>query len=421
MKKDYQSGIDILKQFMDKVYKISNNKKDNTEEDLLFYVSNYYEILFYLSKSYLNDNFADLVEQIDENLVKDVFTGNITKNNFYKDCFIHDNEQIIEELIKNQYFQLPSTMLNNISETFRLIRNYLAHFNYIIMNNMVIIDLKEKDIKKYNINTISFSIESLTILILATLSNQGQSYSKDAYDYYTLAFYENFSNKINIEHSVILKISNNSNNNKYTPLNITKYITNQNITQLDDVINITKILGKYKITKIDFDRNIINKLDYELLNINNSQNFINLYMSCFDDKRRATISYKFALGILYLLVNGREEEIYSIYKNYFKIINNTLFICYMSLVFDDYSIEKNGVVNESLFKELNFYRKNENIPRKFRNSLAHARYRFDDILDDSKGIIIEFWDEKDKVINFKCKITKENALLLIDKYVESLI
>ena len=31
-----------------------------------------------------------------------------------------------------------------------------------------------------------------------------------------------------------------------------------------------------------------------------------------------------------------------------------------------------------------------------------------------------FWDEKDKVINFKCKITKENALLLIDKYVESL-
>ena len=220
MKKDYQSGIDILKQFMDKVYQISNNKKDNTEEDLLFYVSNYHEILFYLSKSYLNDNFADLVEQIDENLVKDVFTGNITKNHFYKDCFIHNNEQIIEELIKNQYFQLSSTMSNNISETFRLIRNYLAHFNYIIMHNKVIIDLKEKDIKKYNINTISFSIESLTILILATLSNQGQSHSKDAYDYYTLAFYENFSNKINIEHSVILKISNNSNNNIYTPLNI---------------------------------------------------------------------------------------------------------------------------------------------------------------------------------------------------------
>jgi hypothetical protein len=77
-------------------------------------------------------------------------------------------------------------------------------------------------------------------------------------------------------------------------------------------------------------------------------------------------------------------------------------------------------VFESIDEEYKIIPKIKKVPIKLRNSLNHARYKFYDILDDSKGIVIEFWDQDKNEINFSCKITKENALKLIKKYLETL-
>ena len=101
------------------------------------------------------------------------------------------------------------------------------------------------------------------------------------------------------------------------------------------------------------------------------------------------------------------------YKIYLPLFNNEFIICYLNIIFWDYACQHNSIISSNLFKYINPIEE-KNIPRKIRNSLSHCHYRYEDITDNSAFVIIEFWDEYESKINFKCRIKRENIKNLTD-------
>ena len=416
---EYQKGIiecEVFYKFMDYIHKLSKDEKlcNLSIDDLLFLIANEKEILFYLSKSYINDNFIELLEQVDIELIKEILSGQAV-DVFSKNCFIVNNDIITNSLLNNQYFNISQKLFDNPIYALEIVRNNLSHFNYMVLFNTVIIDDKIKKEK------LEFTVDSLILLLLAAFSNQGQSYKKGAFDYFV------------IENNII-SIINKDDENQYTPYDmkleiknafeeaVRRYKCNYTIDKfLEDTKKLLNEYGNYEIKVEAIDTKILKKLKIEKIN---TQEDMNLYVSYIDNIRCATISYKLIITMLHLLTSGKMAIYYNEFKKYFPIINNTLFISYMTLVFNDYMVHDCEGFIEDVFEYIdNEYKKIpkiKKVPIKLRNSLNHARYKFYNILDDSKGIIIEFWDQDKNKINFSCKITKENTLKLIKKYLETL-
>lgn len=416
---EYKKGIfecEEFYKFMNYIYKLSKDEKlcDLSTDDLLFFIANEKNILFYLSKSYINDNFIELLEQVDIELIKEILSGK-AYDVFTENCFFIDNDIITNDLLNNQHFEISPKLFDNPIYALGIVRNNLSHFNYDVEVDKVVIDDKIKKEK------LVFSVDSLILLLLAAFSNQGQSYKKGAFDYFVVG-------------NNIVSIINKDDENQYTPYDMKLEIQssfekairiNKCVYTLDefleDATNILNEYGNYEIKVETIDTKILKKLKIEKIN---TQEDMNLYVSYTDNIRCATISYKLIITMLHLLTSDKMAIHYNEFKKYFPIINNTLFISYMTLVFNDYMVHDcDGFIEdvfESIDEEYKIIPKIKKVPIKLRNSLNHARYKFYDILDDSKGIIIEFWDQDKNEINFSCKITKENALKLIKKYLETL-
>lgn len=397
--KKYIDEINIIKKFMNDIEHIKYHdfKKINFD----FYNTNFEKILFYISKSFISDNFEELFSRVNNEVLETVFEEKVILN---PELDHYSSKSIY--LFNNQHFVISDTMKVDLNYAYKIIRNNLCHFCYTIKDNIVYIEDRNTN------EHIEFSIASLHLLLRDTLCTYGQSHIKGAYEYLSL-----------LNMNYMLKIQNITDNMippAFLVDRIVSYCKDNNLLFLksnkvvNEMMKYIKGIGNYYVRKIPYDENIFKKA-----NINRISNQVELdmYMCAFDDVKRAGITYNKITDILFALKNNDIDFLNNIPDRYYSIISNTVFISYMSLVFDDYFIKDfEGVINTDLFYEKpNVI--NHDIPRKFRNSLAHSRYRFENIFDSSKGIIIEFWDEYKNTINFKCKITKNNACILIDEYI----
>lgn len=408
MKTDYLEGIATVKQFLNDIDLLSENKV--VDINLSFYKKNYEKLLFYISKSFLSDNYDQLFYNLDPEVADAVFN-----NKTFLNPEIKKYHSISLYLNERKYCKMPERFHNDPMNAYKVIvRNALCHYNYKLKDDRVIID-------KVNFEEgAEISIASIICLVRDTLSSYGMSTKKGAYDYCCLLSpIENQSKMILIK---------NLKDNEQAPSLIIKNLNYQLKKQGLKQIRISpkKLMiflkqfvaqfGDYYVKVLSFKPDIMRKAN--LFKISNRKE-LDLYMCAHDDIKRAGIAYNILLNLIFKLRDGKTESL-SHLTDFYPILSNTIFISYMSLVFDDLFTKKfAGNINSKLFIQKTEI-EDKDIPRKLRNSLAHSRYRFEDIFDSSKDIVIEFWDEKDGIKNFECKITKENALTLINDYLVQL-
>ena len=410
-KEYYLKDISIFKDFI---------KHINNLDNLNYNKENFWHLLLLLSRSYINDNFHKMFELVNTDYLARIFSGTVTREDYFDNTFTTNNEEILKLLLNNQFINITPNN-NNYKELFKTIRNHLSHYNYKFENN--IISFYDN---KLNIN-ISFSIASLCLILLAGLSNKGQS------------------NRINSSDSSILRtnnlpseitVTNQIDYNEITPLELIHIIRNDLIVPLfiiikSEITNIPNeelpieilkrtlpdLISEYgyniKINPINshIREQINNYLDKYDFNINDNQ-YNNIYHIIIDEIKRSTISYKLFIEILYHKNNLNN------FKEYLPILQNQIIIDYLNIVFCDYAYKQQNILSNEFFEYLNPNKK-ENIPQKLRNSLAHCHYRYQDITNSSSDIIIEFWDEQNNKINFECKIKKGKIEKLIEAYINS--
>lgn len=416
---NYLNDVEMFQNFMNNL-----NKSNIFEKNFNYNKNDFWYLLLLLSKGYLNDNFHKMFDMINDDFIKKAFTCSLARDDFFDNTFMTDNEDILKLLLSNQYFKFPK-IINNYSDLFKKIRNHLSHYNYTYENNII------KFYSNAYKSEICISVATLTLLLLASLSNIGQSKKINAFESSILLI-----NTIPIELTVTNKIE----NNDITPNDV---IRNELNHQLNYIINIIKSNIK-DITKeelpfitIDIIKQILpdfmNDIGYDVhieplddnicfqistylennIDIDNHI-FNNLYQMVKSDIKMATISYKIFISILYKIINNK--DFCNEYKIYLPLLNNELIICYLNIVFCDYAWQHNSIISSNLFEYINPIEE-KNIPEKIRNSLSHCHYRFEDITDNSAIVIIEFWDEYESKINFKCRIKRENIKKLTDDYI----
>lgn len=409
MKEKFLEGIENVKRFLSDIELLSSASYDDIDFD--FYKNNYEKLLFYMSKSFLSDNFGELFEKLDEEVARTVF------NDKQGEAI---DSPLVRYITERHYCRIPRRLLADPMKAYKVIvRNYICHYDYSFDKDRVV--FKSVDFDRDAI----MSIASIVNLVVATLSSRGRSTKKGAYEYYSL-----LSEREN--QSILFKIQN-TQDNILAPSSVVihfdhdlklsgkKYFINSSPrlfnafkrTLLDTFKYAANIHGHYYIRCEDFEFETMKKA--HISGVSNKTE-LDLYMCAHDDIKRAGITYNMLLDIIFKLRDKDIKGLREIDSRYYPVLLNTVFISFMSLVFDDL-FAKNfcGVIDSGLFIEKSDI-KDKDIPRKFRNSLAHSRYHFEDIFNASNGIIIEFWDEDDKGINFQCKITKKNAEKLIDSY-----
>ncbi len=421
--KKYLKDVLCFESFINDFNIIENNsniKYDNLQ---------FWRLVFLLSRSYINDNFHKMLELVNQDYLELIFSGNVKIDDFKDTTFPTNNEEILKLLIDNHYFKI-STNTKDYIYFFKIIRNHLSHYNYELNNNIIIINYDKK--------SISLSIATLVLIVLATLSNVGQSKKIYSYDF-SLSLLGNYL----FETKVINLID----NNNITPLDfisysvpviinnllliLNNYDENAENTPKDEleIIKIEKIREAFPEVCKSFgyeaklsipDDIITTKVENYLQDNGYEMNediklYSNLYSMLKDDIKLATISYKLFIGILFSIFQG--NRISSPYKVFFPILKNLITINYLNIVFCDYATNNNKNISNELFDYIN-PEDEKNIPHKMRNSLAHCHYKFQDITKNTSDIIIEFWDEQKGIINFKCKIKKENVYKLINNYTQ---
>lgn len=413
MKERYFKELERFNKFRND---FNNHNKINIKPD----EEMFYNILFSISKSFINDNFHKLFNQVDKEYVENVIYCNVGLTDFRDDCFQSLTTQILKELLSKQHFKIYPEKLN-YKVIFKYIRNHLAHYNYEKKDNIIYI----KD-DKYKLE---FSIASLCLLLLATLSNQGQSKTVGSYDYALLkANY--FTND-----AVFLKTKFKKNMPLYPLDYLIMYqeffnlsliaLKNENLQVEPEVIHNVCLDQFNKTNNIELyfeelNEDILKNINWynkkKNLNINfktEENAWLNIYVASSDEIRKSSIAYKLIVQSIYILYLNNNYDFNNIKKLYKTLINNELFIAYMNLVFCDYFLNRTKLeFVDNLFETIKPKSCN-NIQRKLRNSLSHCNYRFDNILDDSSDIIIKFWNDID---NFECRVKKSEMNKLIEKY-----
>lgn len=405
MKTDYIDGITTVKHFLDNIDLLSAGKINKI--DLGFYKNNYEKLLFYISKSFLSDNYDDLFSKLDPE-VSDAFFNDKTFLNPDTDTY----SPISIYLSEQKYCKMPDRFHMDPMNAYKVIvRNALCHYAYRMKGNRIIVNNVNFD------EGAEISIASIVGLLKYTLSSYGMSTKKGAYDYfYLLSPVEGQSRMILIK---------NLEDNQQAPTMIVEYLVHfldkEGLRRevqspkvfIDFLKRIVANFGNYYIREFSFRPDIMKKAGIFRVS---SRKELDLYMCAHDEIKRAGIAYNMLLDLIFRLRDGEIASLYEDYDSFYPILSNTVFISYMSLVFDDlFARNFDGTINSGLFVERPSI-KDKDIPWKFRNSLAHSRYRFENIFDSSMGIVIEFWDEKDGIKNFECKITRENAIALIDDF-----
>lgn len=411
-KTKYKNDILLIQKFIKDVDELStynDHRAFYTEDE-------FWQLLLLLSRGFLNNNFHKLFSSINKEYTESALLGTTELDNFTDNCFPYNRNEILTKLISNQYIRI-NDLNKNYQKVFKTIRNCLSHYSYEIKNNIIIINPP-------NNKEIEISIASLVIVLLATLSNCGQSTKKGMYDTALMVInnelYETrVTNKIDSQEitpldvtlqlqmvSALCQITFNS-------LNIHSISKNDIIEAIKKTTNSEEKILEIKAVDTKIENAIYNyceKINYKKLD---NQDFTNLYFIIEDDVKRATILYKYITEIIYSYYKGTKlsESI----SFYLPIIKNMLSIIYANIVFCDYAYKQKSTIEPNLFK----YIKPENytkIPRRIRNSIAHCRYRFEDITNPSSNIIIEFWDGNEEKIDFECEITKGNFLKLTNEY-----
>lgn len=403
MEKEYRKGIGVVKHFLDDIELLSDKNYDRI--DFGFYRDNYENLLFYISKTLICDNYDKLSDEVNFKFIDAMITSEgLDKPSKSGWAFSSPSKYIDDHL----YCKIPERLLNDSKNTFRVIRIALCHYNYSIANGIVTLKEVDRNSNAY------ISIASLVGLLRGTLLNFGCSNKKGAFHYYR------FLNPTEGE-SCYFKIENIS-DNVVPPAEIVKgFKYREKIWGkpasakecLKEMRVISDKIGRYYIKKEKYDRKIMEKA--KISDVSTDEEYF-LYLCALEDAVRAGIVYECLIDLIFALRDKTIKERATFFRRFYSIFSNTIFITYMSLVFDDlFARNFDGMINSDLFIKKPEI-EDKSIPWKFRNSLAHSRYAFDNIFDSSKGIIIEFWDENNGSKNFECRITKENAMKLIDDY-----
>lgn len=395
----------------------------------IFDEKDFWHLLLLLSRGYLNDNFHKIFDMVNEIYLEQVIFCSVTIDDFYDNTFLYNNYEILNILINKQHFKIDP-YISDYKKIFRIIRNHLSHYNYKYEKDLITFEEKEDNI------TISFSVSTLVLLLLATLSNVGQSNKIEAYENFILDLQYN---------TVDIKAINNVNQNIMTPLELIR--SEELVQYINCIANYTRELcdlpeeekevvfieilrtllsdyGKQHgyIFNIDFlDSNVIDSI-YKAWKKNPQMGdvdiFKNIYNMLKDNIKCSTISYKIFVDLLYRMCISKSKI--DDYDSYMPILKNLIIINYLNIVFCDYAIKRNTSLSNEFFEYLEPI-SCDKIPSKIRNSLAHCHYKLDDMLEESSDIIIEFWDEKKNVINFKCKIKKNKVNSLIENYIKFIV
>lgn len=410
IKSDYLEGISLVKHFLDDIIFLSREEYD--EIDFSFYDDKYEKLLFYISKSLLSENFDELFANIDVRQAKATFNNKLEEVNLGIPL-----SSASKYMIDHQYCKMPKRFSDDPILAYKfIIRNSISHYEYKLKEDRVVIDRMffEENLPVYA----EFSVATLMALLRNTLSSFGSSNKKGAYHYYR------FLNP-QVGKSCYFKIVN-LEDNIVSPADVAKafayrekiYGRSPSASSYRKYLDeIAKITGRYYIKREDFDKCIMEKAG--ISSIDTVEDYF-LYMCAYDGAMRSGIVYDTLIDLVFSLRDKTIKDRFDFFSRFYPILNNSIFILYMSLVFDDlFTKDFNGTINSGLFIEKSEL-EDKDIPRKFRNSLAHSRYYFENIFDSSEGIIIEFWDEKNGIKNFECKITKKNAETLINQYLSQI-
>ena len=389
------------------------------------------KLKFYITKSLLNDSFDELFEKSSLLLAKYVFENNFStakmvyaREDYELELKTHNDgdapnkTDILRAVNPKDYCKMDKRFSSDPKLAFKLIRNSLSHFEYKIENDRIIIN--KEYYKENRLFSCTISISSLSGLVLNTIGFPGISCEKGAYDYMP------FICSSDPQRSFFIKIQN-LEHNPLSPMHFQKIYTSVPrstlsasaiVKEIKEIIPRLPLKVNFYVKAIYPDKNIMKKAG--ISKISNAKE-VSLYLCALDENIRIGGIYVMIIHLLRDLAYQPDNIDFSEYKPLFPMINNTVFISFMTIAFDDYFIHGfNGNLNPDLFTEKNGIKINE-IPRRLRNSLAHSRYRFENIFDSSKGIIIEFWDEKNGKKTFECKITKENAEKLTNEYLNSVL
>ena len=405
MKTEYRKGIRIVKHFLDDVELLSQGKYSRI--NFSFYKKNYENLLFYISKTLICDNYDKLSPEINLEFIGAVVTNEGIDKPTKSGWAITSPSKYIDNHL---YCKMPERLLSDPRNMFRVLRIALCHYKYVVANGIVTLNGVDCD------NDAEISIASLIGLLRGTLLNPGNSYKKGAYHYYR------FLNPFEGE-SCFFRIENLT-NNLISPIDIAKAFKYRELVWgkpvsprecLRQMRELSSLNGNYYIKREKFDKTIMKKA--HISSVSTDEDYF-LYLCALEDSTRAGLIYEGLIDLIFSIRDMTVKKRASFFGRFYSLFSNTLFITYMSLVFDDlFSRNFDGTISSGLFVDKPSI-EDKNIPWKFRNSLAHSRYSFEDIFNPSKGIIVEFWDEDKGVKNFECRITKENAMKLIDEYLK---
>ena len=412
MRKDYLDGISIVKHFLGDIDALIANKHSQINFD--FYKQNYEKLLFYISKSLISDNFDELFFNIDLGQAKGVFTNDLAP------IMIPGFKPSApsEYMNKHAFCDMPSRFSEDPKLAYKfIIRDSICHYDYEIKGDRIIIDkiFYEENLPVH----VEITIASLMALMRNTLSSFGSSRNEGAYHYYR------FLNP-RFGDSCYYKIVN-LRDNKLSPSDFAKgliyrekmYGKPESPSRCSKYIKeLASSLGSYYIKREKFDDEIVRKAG--LSSVSTDEQYF-LYMCAYDRNMGAGIIYDALVSLIFSIRDNKIDEMSDFFDKFYPVLSNAVFICYMSLVFDDlFSRNFNGTISSNLFIHKTEI-EDKKLPWKFRNSLAHSRYYFENIFDPSEGIVIEFWDEKNGIKNFECKITKKNAEKLIDQFLSQML
>ncbi len=400
MEEEYFKGIAIVRQFLDDIELLSDKKYDEIDFD--FYEKKFEKLLFYISRSFLSSNFDELFYNLDDEVPKTIFnqTGFLNPK-------VKNYSALTKYLFEHQYCKMPERLLQDPILAYKVIRNMLCHYEYKIVGDKIIFEKVDFD------KNAEISVASMVKLLQETLTSYGKSTKAGAYDYWPVLsstegkscmfLIKNLEDNIAPPSSVITHLSYELKKNELKTIPS----TNSFYIFLKEMAN---HLGRYYIKKVCFNQETM-----EIAGISKISNHddLDLYMCAYDRIKRTGIMYNMLVDILFSLHNQSTNHLHDEYNRFYSILSNTVFISYVSLIFDD-SLAKNfnGIVDSNLFTKKTAVQ-DKDIPRKFRNSLAHSRYCFKNIFDSSGKTMILFWDEESGERNFKCEITKKNLLKFI--------
>ena len=398
-KRIYFADVELFKEYMNDFSSYDCGKKIEYSKE------KFWHLLFLISKSYLNDNFHKLFNMVNDDLLEKVFTCTLHIGDYFEDAFPIDNNSILELFLSNQHFNVDNNF-NDYKKLFKIIRNHLSHYNYEFENN--IIKFYSYDYKLH----VSFSVATLVLILLASLSNIGQSKKINAFETFMLRLNDDVYEVV-VRNKIL--------NNELTPNDVSRNIVKpllsntfrgkkeSDLEKIEGYLcsilfpNILKETG-YEVKINRFDKSIMEIIAKYLGEIEEieEQEFINLYQMINSSIKMSTISYKYLITILFGFFTNKRDY-YKEFSLFIPLMNNELIICLLNIVFCDGVARKYNNVSDYLFQQIK-PRKIASIPWKMRNSLNHCHYKFQDITNDDSDVMVEFWDENENVINFECKI-----------------